>query len=90
MTGPATEVKAQHSSGSDCRALALVAPAAGSGRPGEIRQDAGFLTQLLASRAGMGPYRRYRRAEPEAASRSYAERERSDGVVILPRGAISA
>jgi hypothetical protein len=36
------------------------------------RPDAAFLTQILASKAHMGPFRRYRREEPATAMARYA------------------
>jgi hypothetical protein len=40
---------------------------------GEARRpDAAFVTQILASKAHMGPFRRYRREEPSIAMARYA------------------
>jgi hypothetical protein len=37
----------------------------------DIRPDAAFVAQIIASVGHMGPYRRYRRAEPQVALKSY-------------------
>jgi hypothetical protein len=42
--------------------------------------DIGFLTQLLASKAGLAPYRRARRMEPASATRLYREALTPDAV----------
>jgi hypothetical protein len=38
----------------------------------DIRPQAAFVTQIIASMGHMGPYRRYQRAEPAVAMKSYA------------------
>lgn len=56
------------------RALVVLAAASQGPQPAAQRADAAFLTQMIASRASMGPFRRFRRAEPEVALRSYRDR----------------
>jgi hypothetical protein len=52
------------------------------------RPDAAFLTQILASKAHMGPFRRYRREEPATAMARYAAAAAlADGRTPLKRSA---
>jgi hypothetical protein len=58
-------------------------------RAGAIkRPDAAFLAQVLASKAHMGPFRRYRREEPATAMARYAAAAAlMDGQTPLKRSA---
>jgi hypothetical protein len=76
------ETTDRHSDGQSVRApvgrslvaLAPARPAPAAPAPGA---NAAFLAQMIASRAGMGPFRRYRRAEPAQALDSYRARAES-------------
>lgn len=56
------------------RALAPVGYAGSAGGAVAVRNDAGFVTQLIACARGLPAYRARRRAEPREASSRYAER----------------
>jgi hypothetical protein len=58
---------------SPARALVVMERSAEAAQTGVCkRPDAAFLTQILASKAQMGPFRRYRREEPSTAMARYA------------------
>ncbi len=67
----------------------LVLLSAGTERPRlhDVRPDAAFVAQIIASASHMGPYRRYRRAEPQTAMKSYGERTCN---ALPPRLALTA
>jgi hypothetical protein len=55
-----------------CRALAVIESGAHGSRGEPARRpDAAFLAQIMASRAHMGEFRRYRRSEPAIATAQY-------------------
>jgi hypothetical protein len=71
------------------QALVVIGEREQTSRSGEAkRPDAAFLTQILASKAHMGPFRRYRREEPATAMARYAAAASlMDGRVPLKRSA---